>query len=122
MRVHLIRDVLDNALVDHRHDPMGKVDGLTMELREGAPPRVVAIECGFPVLARRVHPRLERWVRAIGLRWGVRRGRVLRIALKKVRKIDREIELDADADRSPASAWENWLRRHFTSHIPGSGS
>ena len=121
--MHLIRDVLDKELVDHgHHDPMGMADGILIELREGKPPRVVAIESGFPVLARRLHPRLERWVRAIGRRWGVRRGQVFRVPWSLVKKHDVEIEVDADADTSPATAWERWLRKHVTRYIPGSGN
>src|SRR2546423_5565046 len=120
--MHLIRDVLDKELVDHAHDPMGMADGILVELREGKPPRVVAIENGFPVLARRIHPRLEVWVRALGRRWGVRRGQVYRIPWSRVKKHDVEIELDAQADRSPATAWERWLRKHLTRYIPGSGN
>src|SRR5947207_10283951 len=82
--MHLISDVVDKELVDHAHDPMGMADGILIELRDGKPPRVLAIESGFPVLARRLHPRLEAWVRAIGRRWGVRRGQVFRIPWSRV--------------------------------------
>ena len=120
--MYLICDVLDKLLVDRQSDPMGRADGVTLELRDGQPPRVVRIEGGFPVLARRLHPRLERWVRAIGRRWGVRRGQVYRVPWSRVKKHDVEIEVDADADTSPATAWERWLRKHVTRYIPGSGN
>jgi hypothetical protein len=116
--IQLIRDVLDESLVDPHHNPMGRVDGLVLELSDAAPPRIVRIECGFPVLARRIHPRLGRWVRAFGQRFGVRRGRIYRIPFSRVSKIDIEITLELDADKSPALAWENWLRRHIIRHIP----
>jgi hypothetical protein len=120
--MHLVRDVLDKELVSERdHDPMGRADGVILELRDGQPPRVVAIECGFPVLARRLHPRLERIVKWIGRRWGVRRGRSYRIPWSRVKSTGTEIVLTLDAERSPATAWERWLRDHFTRHIPGSG-
>jgi hypothetical protein len=120
----LVRDVLDKLLVgDERHEPLGRADGLLAELRDGQPPRVIAIELGFPALARRVHPRLERWVRALGRRFGVRRGRVFRVPWRRVRKVEVEIEVArVDPDRSPATAWERWLREHVTRHIPGSGA
>jgi len=35
--MHLIRDVLDSQLIDDNMRPMGMVDGLTAELRDGAP-------------------------------------------------------------------------------------
>jgi hypothetical protein len=121
--MHLIRDVLDKLLVDGAHDPLGRVDGLLTELRgDDHPPRVIAIETGIPVLARRLHPRLERWARAIGRRFGVRRGRTFRIRWRRVRRIDLEIEVNVKADRSPATAWERWLGKHITRHLPGSGA
>ena len=122
--MHLVRDVLDKQLVDHAgHDPMGMADGIVIEVRDvNQPPRVVAIESGFPVLARRVSPKLEPIVRWIGWRLGVRRGIVYRIPWSRVRSHDVEVELDVDADRSPAKAWEHWLCRHVTRYIPGSGN
>jgi hypothetical protein len=60
----LIRDVLDNQLVDRNGRKMGKVDGIAIELRENKPPRLAYIETGAPTLARRLHPRLARWVAA----------------------------------------------------------
>ena len=122
-RVHLIRDVLDKQLVDRDGAPLGKADGLLVELTDGDhPPRVTGIEVGFPVLGRRLHPRLERWVRAIGRRFGVRRGRTTRFRWRRVREISLSVKLDADARRSPTTAWERWWVRHVVRHIPGSGA
>ncbi len=116
--MYLIRDVLDKPLVGRGEDPAGRVDGLIVELRDGHPPRVIAIECGFAVLARRLHPRFESLVRIIGRRFSPRRGRPYRISWRRVKKIDVEIELDLDANRSPATRWERWLLSHFTRFIP----
>jgi len=115
----LVREVLDNELVAKAdHKPIGMADGVVLELREGQPPRVVGIECGFPVLARRIHPRIEKWVRAIGRRWGVRRGRTHLIPWRRALTVGTEIELDVDADTSPNTAWERWLVRHWIRYIP----
>jgi hypothetical protein len=120
--MNLIRDVLDKPLVDHRHDPMGKADGLLVEVRDGQPPRVVAIESGFPVLARRIHPTWEPIARWIGrvLR-SPRRGQIYRIPWADVKAIEKEIELNLDANHTPAMAWEKFWADHFTRKIPGSG-
>ena len=120
--IHLVRDVLDKELLDRRKDPMGMADGITIDVRDDGPPRVVAIESGFPVLARRLHPKLEPIVRAIGRRFGIRQGRVYRIPWSRVTTHEAEVELDLDADSSPATAWERWLRKHFTRYVPGSGN
>jgi hypothetical protein len=116
----LVREVLDNELVAKKdHQPIGMADGVILQLRDGQPPRVVAIECGFPVLARRIHPRIEKWVRAIGRRWGVWRGRTHRIPWSRVRSVGIEIEVEVRPERSPNTAWERYLVRHFIRHIPG---
>src|SRR6266498_4118129 len=81
--MYLIRDVLDKPLIGRGEDPAGRVDGLIVELRDGQPPRVIAIECGFAVLARRIHPRLEKLVRIIGRRFSPRRGRPYRISWRR---------------------------------------
>jgi hypothetical protein len=129
--VHLVRDVLDKQLVTRKqHDPMGRADGIVFELREPEggggeqPPRITAIQCGFPVLAARIHPRLGRWVQSLGRRFGVRRGRIYYIPITRVHSIAQaEVELAIDhADRTPATAWERWLREHIIRHIPGSGA
>jgi hypothetical protein len=120
--MNLVRDVLDKRLVGHGHDPMGMADGLIIEVRENQPPRVAAIESGMPVLARRIHPSLGRAARALGRRFGIRRGSIYRIPWKRVKSVGIEIELDLDADRTPAKAWDHWLRQHVVRHIPGSGA
>jgi len=71
----LIRDVLDNQIVDRNQRNMGKVDGIVMELRDREPPRLAYIEVGMPTLARRLHPRLQRWVAALQSKWGAKHSR-----------------------------------------------
>jgi hypothetical protein len=116
----LVCDVLDSQLIDDNMRPMGMVDGLTAELRDNAPPRVAFIECGFPVLARRVHPKLEPIVRWLGRRFGLRRGRVMRIAWSKVKFVKIDTKVALDAERTPALRWEQCLRERVVKHIPKS--
>ena len=56
--MNLTRDILDQQVVDRNGQRLGKVDGVILELREGQPPRIAAIEIGPVTLARRMHPRL----------------------------------------------------------------
>src|SRR5919108_461534 len=64
--VRLTHDVLDSQLMDREGRPCGKVDGIVLVVGEhGTPPRVVALEVGALTLARRLHPRLARWL----MRW-----------------------------------------------------
>jgi len=72
-RLDLTRDVLDMQLVDREETKIGRVDGLVLELRDDQPPRVDALEMGFVVLARRVHPRVESWVERLRRRFSVRK-------------------------------------------------
>ena len=62
--LHLVRDLLDDQLVDNRHDPMGRVDGVVLALGEGRQPRIAFIESGITVSSGRLSRRLGHWVRA----------------------------------------------------------
>ena len=115
----IIRDVLDNQLVDCKGRKMGKVDGIVMELRDKEPPRLTYIEIGMPTLARRLHPRLARWVIAIQSKWGAKRSESLRIAFSKVRDIGIDVELDLEAQATPALDYEQWVGEHIIKRIPG---
>ena len=117
----LIRDVLDNQLVDREQRKMGKVDGIVMLVDDDQPPRLAYIEVGGPVLARRLHPRLGRWAAAIGRRLGRTGGEPLRIPWSAIRDVGIDVDVDLDAEQTPALAWEHWLRDHIVRHIPGSG-
>lgn len=117
--IDLIRDVLDNQIVDRNQRPMGKVDGIVVELREDQPPRLVGIETGATTLAHRLHPRIERWIANIEQSWGAKRSQPLRIAWSKIRDVGIDVEVDLVADQTPALAYEQWLRQHIVQHIPG---
>lgn len=116
--MNLIRDVLDNQLVDRGQRKMGKVDGVVLEVRDGRPPRVAYIEQGVSVLARRFGPRLGDWLR----RWRRdTREDPFRIPWSDVRDVGIDVEIDTDAEALPTLAWEQWLRRHIIGRIPGGG-
>src|SRR5437868_1615512 len=108
--LELVRDVLDKQLVDHNHDPLGRADGIVLIIDDDhSPPRVATIESGGGVLARRLHPRLGEWVESLGARFGLRRGRPVRIRWSAVTKVGIELEVDVDAQASDALRWEQWL-------------
>ncbi len=119
--MHLIRDVLDNQLIDRKKRKMGKADGIVIVLRAGKPPRLAYIEVGMSTLAHRLHGRLGRWAEAAGRRWGVRRGKPYRIPWSKVRRVGIDVQLDLDASETPIYDWEKWLNRRIIGRIPGSG-
>jgi hypothetical protein len=118
--IHLVRDVLDKQLTAASDgQPMGTADDIALELRDGQPPRVMMVESGLPAMARQIHPRLERCVRAIGRKIGVRRGQIYRIPWTRIETEGIDVRVRLDAESSPATAWERWLRQRIFCHIPG---
>ncbi|BAY47430.1 hypothetical protein SAMD00079811_50480 [Scytonema sp. HK-05] len=115
----IIRDVLDNQLVDTKGRKMGKVDGIVMELRDNQPPRLTYIEVGMPTLARRLHPQLARWIATIQSKWGAKRSESLRIPFSKVRDVGIDVKVDVEAEATPALAYEEWVSEHIIERIPG---
>jgi hypothetical protein len=120
--LELVHDILDSQLLDQDGQSMGKADGITAELREGQPPRLLYIEQGGPVPWRRVRPRLGEWAERLGARWSVRGGQAYRIPWDKVREVGINVKIDVDADETPALAWERWLRDRVIGKIPGAAS
>jgi hypothetical protein len=122
--MNVIRDVLDHQLVDRNQVKMGRVDGIVIQLCDGQPPKLAYIEVGMPTLARRLHPRLERWVAVLQSKWGARHGEPFRIPWSQVSDFNIggiDIEVDLEAEATPALAWEKWLREHIIGRIPGAG-
>jgi sporulation protein YlmC with PRC-barrel domain len=113
----LARQVLDQQLVDRSDLNIGKVDGIVLELRPGAPPRVAAVLTGGHLLARRLHPRIESWMRWLTRRWGPGDGGPIRIPWSRVTKIGVDVKVDVAADQ--VMPWEHWVRDHIIRRIPG---
>lgn len=105
--VPLVRDVLDAQVLDREKRPMGKVDGIALELRAHEPPRVAYLEIDGAAAWRRLGARFGRWARRAQARWG---GGPFRFAWADVRELSIHLEVDADAERTPAFALERWLR------------
>lgn len=118
----IIRDVLDNQLVDRHQRKMGRVDGIIAELREGQPPRLVSLEIGFPTLARRLHPKLEKWIIALQSRWGGKQKTSFQIPWSKILDVGIDVDVDLNAGDTPALAYEKWLKDYAIGRIPGSGN
>jgi len=116
----LLREILDKQVVDREQVKIGKVDGLVAELRQGRPPRIVAVEFGSITLARRLGTRPGRWMARLAARLGGKRhAEPHRIAWKKVRDIGIDIEFDIDGRRTAIFDWQDWLRDHVIGRIPG---
>ena len=115
----LVRDVLDEQLVDARERPIGKADGVVIEVRPGEPPRVTAIEVGPTTLAYRLHPRWGRWMARFNRWMQVPGGGAVRLPFSGLEIRDTEIKVPIDGEASGLFWWEGWVKRHFTRHLPG---
>jgi len=120
--IRLAHDILDSQLMDREERPCGKVDGIILLLVESGPPRVLAIEVGALTLARRVHPRLARWL-ARWSRWlGPAAPHAYRVPWSAVRSVNpKEIRLDVDASTTPLWLLERWLADRVIARLPGGG-
>jgi sporulation protein YlmC with PRC-barrel domain len=116
--VKLVHDLLDSQVVDRRGDKLGKVDGIILRVSPRGAPRVAAIELGAVTAARRVHPRLGRWLDHAVRRWRLPLGRT-RIAWSRVQSVGLEVRVDVDGRRARVQALERWLRARVIDRIPG---
>lgn len=116
----LIRDVLDNQVVDSKGRNMGRVDGIIMEVRAGQRPLLTYIEIGGVTLARRLSPRIGRWAEKIARKLG-KGAESHRIAFSKIEKVGINVDVDVEVENTQVGAFERWLSKHIVSHIPGAG-
>ena len=115
----LTHDVHDAQLVDRHQERIGRVDGLTLELRPGRPARVATILVGGGVRAARIGRwmvTLHRVLRAISR---TREEGISRIPFRAVRCIGATIELDVDGASLPSEHTERWLAERVIGRIPG---
>jgi sporulation protein YlmC with PRC-barrel domain len=111
-------EVLDQQVSDRHGELMGKVDGIMLELRPGQRPRVAYLVIGGGTAVRRVYPRLADWLLRWRRRWGPKQ-QPLEVPWSKVLKIGIDVQVDLDARRTAAWAWESWVLRHIIGRIPG---
>ncbi len=115
----LVRDVLDEQLVDARGRRIGKADGIVCNLVEGEPPRIVAIEVGLPTLGWRLWPFLGRWLERLHRWMGFPGDGRVRLPFEDLEVRATEIRLPVDGEAMGLFRWENWLRVHVVARLPG---
>jgi len=120
MRVLLVRNLLDNQLIDAANQNAGKVDGIVLELSAGEAPRVRYVEVGPVTLARRLNRRFGNWVARLDKRLREGRGAPIRIPISRVTLDEPSLHVDIVAEKTPIMALELWLRRVIVSRIPWS--
>lgn len=116
----LVRDCLDEHLVDRNNRPMGRVDGIVLELEPGRQPRVAYIELGSITLADRISTRLSSFISRIKKRSSTSsESDRFRIPWGKLTIAVNELTVNVDAEKTPALEWELWLRKKIIGRIPG---
>ena len=118
--IRLIAEILDTQVVDANGENAGRVDGMILEVRDGAPPRVVAIEVSPITLLARFSRRLATWYAKRDARLGHGRGTPYRIPWERVQRSKLSIAIDRAVDDTPINAFEDWLRAKIVDRIPGS--
>lgn len=116
--IHLVHDIQDIQLLDHRKQRIGRVDALILELEEGKPLRVAMILVGGSSRAARI----GRWALRLTEAWRRMRHveeRVSRIPFSAVRCIADSIEVDVDEETLPSEYRERWLKQHIVCRVPG---
>ncbi|HET7457601.1 MAG TPA: hypothetical protein VFJ74_08090 [Gemmatimonadaceae bacterium] len=116
--MNLVHDVLDRVVVDRNECHVGRVDGLVLELRDGAPPRVAEIEIGAETAMRRVGGWLGRLAEALGRWTGDATRGPTRVPWQVVTVVGKYVALDVEAEDTDALALELWLREHVVAKVP----
>lgn len=115
----IICDLLDMPLIDSRGEPVGRVDGVIAHYAAGQPLRVVAIEVSASTLARRIHPRLAQWMRALSRRFGPSRGCPCRIPLSQIDVLQKHVRVKNRRASALILVWERLIRDKIVRRIPG---
>jgi sporulation protein YlmC with PRC-barrel domain len=116
--VHLVRDLLDKAIVDRNGREMGRVDRIVVERSAGSQPRVAAVEVGASALAQRLSRALGRWTMGLLHGLGVADGQPLRIHVSQIVAVTDDVKVDYAFGETAAANLERKLRG-FVSRLPG---
>jgi len=116
--LHIVRDLLDKAVVDRHGRNMGRVDRVVIERRTGVPPRVVAIEIGPSALAGRLSATLGRWMMGLLHGLAVDEGQPLRVDVNHILGVTDTVKADLAFGDTPAASVEHKLRG-LVKRIPG---
>jgi sporulation protein YlmC with PRC-barrel domain len=115
----VVHDLLDKYVVDRNGREMGRVDGILLEVRANAPPRLANILIGASVLGSRVNCVAGRWVHGVEEGLGIGDERPVRIDFSHVDEIGEQVKVDLTAAESRADRLERRLR-DWILRIPGS--
>jgi sporulation protein YlmC with PRC-barrel domain len=117
--LRLVHDILDKQVKDIDGENAGRVDGIVLELRDGAPPVVRYIEISPITLLSRFSERLARWYARHDAKLRIDRGRPFRVPWGHLQRQGPTITIDLDVEATPINALEDWLRVKIVERIPG---
>lgn len=115
----VVNRILDQPVVDRDGREMGRVDGILLECRSDAPPRLAAILIGPSVLGDRLHPALGRWIAWLEQRLGVGDERPTAIPFGAIDRIRGKVMLTISVRETRVNAVEERLRSWLLK-LPGS--
>jgi hypothetical protein len=123
VKFNIVREVLDQLLVDRNGREFGRVDGIIVHLRRDKPPRLGEIEIGTFTALRRVSVKLAEWLQRCAERWSPVPLDSVRLPFEDIRRkgINIEVTIDSEADERLLRG-EKWLREHVMKKLPGGKS
>jgi sporulation protein YlmC with PRC-barrel domain len=118
--MYLVREVLDEGLVDKNGHKMGKVDDLVLDLRDGQPPAVRSILSGRGALASYMWGPLRgaaAWLRrhVLGIDGDAP---PTEVGWEHVTRIDVVVHLDLDREDSDLMSTENAIWKRWIAPLP----
>ena len=117
--MHVVRDVLDQSVIDRNGREMGRVDGILIEQKPNEPAQLTAILIGPAALGDRLHPAVGRAVRRIEKSFGLDEDRPARVAFADIDEIETKIRLRLTISETAVAAVEQYLRSWLL-RLPGS--
>lgn len=114
----LVRDLLDNRVLDRGGTPMGRVDGIVLTIVGNTAPKVTDLEMGGLTPVRRMRPPFRSIAGWFVRRWGMLKGKPFRLAWSRVKQVGIDVIVDVDVRETPLLTWERRARA-VISRIPG---
>ena len=117
--MELVRDCLDKLIVDPHGRPLGRADGIILNISERRQPQIAFLEIGPLTRLRRSSKTLTSLYQKLARVFGVLDVTSHRIPWQKAVSTSLEIVVAEDASESPALEFERWLKRKVIGKIPG---
>ena len=114
----LVRDLLDNRVLDRSGRPMGRVDGIVLRALGDTQPTVAEIQLGGLTPVRRMRPPFRTIASWFVRRWGMLKGEPYRIPWSRVQQVGIDVRVAVELTETPLVTWERRAGR-IINRIPG---